>query len=260
MKWLTFVLCVAYDWRLAVRAIRSVWGIAHDVIVAWDANGVTWGGGTFEPPTRDAFCDEVAAAMPDAIGGSFVRDRMRVFEGRFWQPGRTRLELQQAERRALSHLARPGGWIIRLDADEEVINPVELADTLPEPRPGLGVTASYTSVYKVIGETALIYDSVQRFHIGQCEPGSHIEAEGRAQEWFHSPARILHWTMARTEDELWLKLNAMAENSYGPQVIFDAWRATTLTNYHQGKHPGTCYAPETPLRPVPLAMLRRVGQ
>src|SRR5215207_7713569 len=44
MKWLTFVLAVAYDWRLGVRAIRSIWGIAHDIIVGGDGNGRTWGG------------------------------------------------------------------------------------------------------------------------------------------------------------------------------------------------------------------------
>lgn len=257
--WLSVVLAIAYDWRLAVRAIRSVWNIASDIIVGWDGAGRTWGGGQFVPPERWDFIAELCAALP-GTDPHVVEQKVRTIEGRFWNPDfGDRLLLQNRERLALTSLARPGGWIVTLDADEELVNPTEFADWLAgqPPHARHGVTARFTGVYKVIGDVALVYASDRRFPLAAADPGSPIDAEWRAQWWHDSPGHVLHWTMSRTEEELWAKLEALSPTSYSSQLILDCWRATSLDNFTTGIHPGTCYAPETPLRAVPLAMLRK---
>jgi hypothetical protein len=156
--WLSFVFCIAYDWRLALRSIASIWNIADEVLVAWDARGRTWSGDLYRPLDVDVFFDELEASIGEDFGDN--RDRLRVFAGDFYREGVPRQTLQIQERVALTSLCKPGGWIFTLDADEELLNPAEVRAWCEQhpPRPGEGLNCLMTSVYKVIGETALIYD------------------------------------------------------------------------------------------------------
>jgi hypothetical protein len=63
--------------------------------------------------------------------------------------------------------------------------------------------------------------------------------------------------MNRSEDEMRLKLSALSPTSYGVDDCVDVWKETTLSNYLDPvRRPGTCYAPDTPLRAIPVQMLR----
>lgn len=259
--WLTFLYCVAYDWRLAVRSIASVWDIADEIIVGWDDGGHTWGGDHFVPPEPIDFVDHLhldGAAWP----------KLRIVRGDFYAPDRDRQRLQVQERVALSHLARPGGWIVTIDADEELVNPQAFKAWVRDnpPHPGMGLRCSMVSVYKVIGDQALVYDSAQPFPFAQAEPGCFVGAEYRSQTWLDSPAMVLHWHMGRTEEELRTKLRALSPVGDGdglrdPEDMVAVWRETTLDNYAERARRGaTCYADGVPLKVVPLSELRALAE
>ena len=262
---LSFVFAIAYDWRLALRAIAAVWDIADEIIVGWDGRGRTWGGDRYPPIEAPELLDELGVTLPAAGSAS---GKLRLVVADFWAPGRDRRGLQVAERMALTWLARPGNWVCTVDADEELLNPDELrAWALRNPpREGVGLTCGMTSVYKVIGETALIYDSpLKRFHLALPGPGVFIERLQSAQEWIDSPAQFLHWHMGRTEEELRIKLRALCPVG-GPEgtpeertaeEMIRVWRDTTLDNYfHSAPRGATCYPDSASLRAVPMAMLR----
>jgi hypothetical protein len=252
---IAFLMCVAYDWKQAGRAIASIWDIATEVIVSWDRSGLTWSGHPFEPPTEWNLIDDIRGRL--GIAYERIREKLRVISGNFYVPGRGRQALQVQQRLAIAHLARPGVWQVALDADEEFIEPRRFAEHLPAPEPGLGLTVEFRSVYKVIGQTALIFDSDRHFPIAQADPGVFIDGPTRAQHWRPTPGLVLHHHMNRPESDLRLKLASLSPTSYGIDECVDAWKATTMANYLEAaRRPGTCYAPDTPLRAIPVQMLR----
>lgn len=259
--WLSFVFAIAYDWRLAARAIASVWDIADEIIVGWDARGRTWAGDRYIPIEAGELYDVLEGVLPEHVS---LFDKLRLVAGDFYRPDVDRQTLQVQERRALTELCRPGGWIFTLDADEELVNPGELRAWCNDnpPRPGEGLNCLMTSVYKVIGETALVYDHPQRqFPIAQADPGAFIDGQTRAQHWTLCPARLLHWHLGRNEDELRVKLRALSPCGRTPDEMLATWRGTTLENYFDGQPRGaTCYSDSDTLRPVPLAMLRATAE
>lgn len=252
---ISVLMCLGHDWRMAPRAIASVWPIASEVIVSWDRLGLTWAGYPFEPATEWALADGIR----ERLGSTYerVREKLRVISGNFYVPGRERQGLQVQQRLAISHLARSGAWQVTLDADEELIDARAFADGLPPPQPGLGLTVEFRSIYKVIGETALVFDSTRHFPIAQAEPGVFIDGATRAQSWLPTPGLVLHHHMNRPEDELRMKLLSLSPTSFSVEEVIEAWKRTDLGNYLEPVHrPGTCYAPSTPLRAVPIQMLR----
>lgn len=262
--WLSFVFCIAYDWRLAVKAIAAVYDIADEILIGWDGAGRTWAGDWYPTIEPHEFLDEALGAIASEAREAPLVPKLRLFVGDFWAPGRDRQQLQIQERVALTTLCKPGGWIFTLDADEELVNPAEVrawCDANP-PRPGSGLTCTMTSVYKLIGETALVYDQPTRqFPIAQADPGTFIDGRTRAQSWQLCPAHLLHWHLGRDERELAIKLRALSPCSRPPDEMLAIWRATTLENYFDGQpRGGTCYADSDPLRPVPLAMLRATAE
>lgn len=252
---ITALMCISYDWKQAPRAIASVWDIVDEIIVSWDRSGTTWGGFPFEPPTDWQLFDQIR----ERLGRSYerIRGKLRILAGNFYVDGRDRQGLQVQQRLAISHLAQPGSWQLTLDADEELIDPLTFADGLPPPQPGLGVTVAFRSIYKIIGETALVFDSDRHFPIAQSEPGVFIDGMTRAQHWLPVPGLVLHHHMDRPESELRIKLASLSPTAYGIDEVINAWNSTTLANYHEPRpRPGTCYAPDTPLRAIPVTMLR----
>jgi hypothetical protein len=269
--WLSFVFCLAYDWRLGLKAIAAVWDIADEIIVGLDGRGRTWAGDRFTPPEPGEFLDALEATLPDEASGGrgpgdelVLLDRLRLVVGDFWRAGVDRKQLQIQERLALTQLCKPGGWIFTLDADEELVNPAEVRAwcNANPPRPGAGLNCTMTSVYKVIGETALVYDRPARqFPVAQADPGVFIDGETRAQSWQLCPAHLLHWHLGRDERELTIKLRALSPCSRPPDDMVAIWRETTLENYWDGQpRGGTCYSDSDPLRAVPLAMLRATAE
>jgi hypothetical protein len=251
---ISVVMCIAYDWLRAVRAIASVWSIAREVLVSWDRRGLTWDGQTFKAPDEWTLLDR----LRDRIGIAYSegRQKLRLFPGDFWSLGRGRQELQIAQRLAVSQLAAPGGWQLTLDADEVLVDPGNFARQVPRPAPGLGLLVEFRSVYKVIGETALVFDSRRAFPIAQAEPGVFIHGPSRAQQWIQTPGLVVHHHMDRTEDELRMKLGALTPTTWSVDDVVMPWKETTLANFREPRsRPGTCYAPDTPLRAVPVAML-----
>lgn len=256
------LMCVAYDWRLVGRAVASVWDIAKEVLISWDAGGMTWSGHPFEPPSHFQVLDSIRAAVSGhgpfgRAGYTEIREKVRLFPGGYWAPGHERQELQIRQRLALAHLATPGHWQVTLDADEELLNPAAFVATLPALGGDVGATARFVSVYKVIGETALVFDSDRHFPIAMARPGVFIDGMSRAQNWLPTDGVILHHHMDRPEDELRLKLASLSPTSWSSDDMLTAWQETTLENYTEARpRPGTCYHPDTPLRAIPLPMLR----
>lgn len=247
------LLCIAYDWQRAGAAIASVWDIADEIIVSYDRQGITWSGHPFEPPTEWRLFDLIRGHL----GGRFSRERLRFLTGDFYLDGRDRQGLQIQQRLALAQLAKLGNWQLTLDADEEVIEPGRFVSDIPPPQPGLGLTCEFRSVYKVLGETALVFDSRRHFPIAQADPGVFIDGRSRAQHWLPVAGTVLHHHMDRSEDELRLKLAALTPTTYSIEDVVQAWRRTNLGNFRDtALRPGTCYAPDTPLRAIPTQMLR----
>lgn len=258
---LSTIFCVAYDWRLAVGAISSVWSISDEVIVGVDQDRVTWTGRPFDLPLGD-FLRAVQTAV-----GEPVHDKLRVVQRDFYRGGKAHPLMLEAEmRNDLSNVAREGSCLLQLDADEELLNAAELRAWL-EGAPPVQFQGQWISVYKVCGDTAIIAEPKQGQPsftptLGTFHPRQYYRGRlGRMPYTQVSPARLLHWTMGgRTREEIQEKLLGWGHAGERPAAeVLAVWDSVNPDNCHcipdaaPFDHQGS---PLWHLRPVPLAEVR----
>lgn len=245
------MVLAAYDWRRALDKVVSLWPYFDEIIVAWDGHGLTWGGQFFEPPDAQDFEDTVY----NRVGMSAIK--LRVVVGDFWFPGRTRLELEVAERNALSMLLKRDSWICTVDADEEWIDPAATAAWLrTTPNGGMAAAGRYLGVYKVIDETALVYNRAWKVEVATSVAGQWGMPRASAG-LVPSPCKFVNWFLAdRDEAEVRLKLGAMEyAERHDPEPLVAEWKRTTLDNYHSVRGFAGNYV-GVPLVPISVADLR----
>jgi hypothetical protein len=137
----------------------------------------------------------------------------------------------------LGAACRPGNWVVQIDADEILVNPLEFRGFLLNLKPDVAVWATLIPVYKVIGDKALIVGGTpERITVATRSPQLFRCARITGQPYTRSPLRMLHLCWCRTEDELLQKLTNWGHSEeIDINKFVDMWRATTLENYHRLK-------------------------
>lgn len=104
--------------------------------------------------------------------------------------------------------ARPGNWIVQIDADEILLNAEEFRRwlTFVEGR-AQDVGATWLTVFKTFGRRALVIDPPQEVTpIATIYAGHYTAARETGRKFAISPLRLLHYSWGRTPDELRQKL------------------------------------------------------
>jgi hypothetical protein len=229
---------LAYDWPLAGRAIRSVYGIADEVIIGIDSDRVSFAGRPF------AFdCDEFSASLerwdPDS--------KVRVVRDNFHRHPHA-MDNETATRNRLLELARPSNWIVSLDADERLLNAEMLPAFLSKCSPERVVLAEWLFCWKVIGETALVVtppDAI-RFAFRPCAGRRFTYGRKVSGPQVVAPCPLLHWgyggrsqagdghggldTSDRSELERKFEHWGHAHDVH-PGLYLKFWDSVDLTNY-----------------------------
>lgn len=252
----SFAWLVAYDWRRAIPSMARLWRLGVEHVIGYDRGGVTWGGGRFTPPTPEGLR---AALIAAGLSELAVDARLRIVAGDWYSPGVHVADLETHERQSLSWACRKGTVQAWLDADEEPCNWPELVEWFGD-RGGeaIGYTAHQIPVYKVIGDTALVFSRGQRTPVVLGTPGL-FDGPRACCQTAPSPLRLVNWWLdGMTEDELLLKFRAMSYirvADVDPREVLDQWRTVTLENYRTVEgFPGT-YGNQR-LHPISVADLR----
>jgi hypothetical protein len=227
MAGLSFVTPLAYDWKYAFDAIRSYYAIADEIILGLDADRISWSKKPF------AFDD---AAVADLIAQIDTDKKIRIIEGNFHALD-VPLENDTAERRLLGAACHAGNWVVQIDADEILLNPLEFTQIMKNSPPDVCVWAVWLPVYKIIGDKALIVGGqVESTPVATRCP--HLYRFGRVtdQPSALSLMYMLHLSLCRSEEDLVQKLtNWSHSNQIDIDKTVGSWRATSLENYRQLK-------------------------
>lgn len=262
-EWVSFCYVAApYDWRLLVRSIVRVLPVADDVLVCMPLRRL-WNGRHvegFDCPDVERLESAIWDAYPGRDEPEDSRPSVRFVFGDFWRPGFAPLVLEYEERRAMSQLVPAGGWCVQIDADEELLNPEAFAGWLRHGAdPGMEQEVTWLTVWKVIGDVALVVDGHQRAPFATTGRGI---SRGSAGWPAHlSPGVVAHWSVGRTREELRAKLHGQPFAGWyarDPEAFLAMWDATTLENYRDRRNvcPWSPEGQEWPsLRAVSLAEL-----
>ncbi|HTB33696.1 MAG TPA: hypothetical protein VK842_02425, partial [bacterium] len=112
---LSVVTLAAYDWKLGIEAIRRCYAIADEIVVGLDSERISYRGERF--PFNDA-------AFRRALKKVDPQGKVRVLEGDFHSQDDPSAN-ETHERNVLSLACRKGSWVLQIDADEWMVNPLE---------------------------------------------------------------------------------------------------------------------------------------
>jgi hypothetical protein len=227
MAGMSFVTPLAYDWKYAFLAIRSYYAIADEIILGLDADRISWSKRPF--PYDDQ-------AVTKFIAEIDTEKKIRIIEGNYHAHD-VPMDSETAERRQLGAACRAGNWVVQIDADEVLLNPLDLRNFLNGMAHDACVSASWLPVYKIIGDKALVVGGrLEATPVATRSPHRYRAARSTDQSSVASPLNLLHLTWCRSEEELLQKLKNWSHSiQINIEKSVGVWRATTLDNFHQIK-------------------------
>jgi hypothetical protein len=230
------ITLLAYDTAFMIESIKTYVDIVDEIYVGLDENRQTWAGGTYE--LEPGIVDRLKALSP----------KIRILEDQFYIPGLSTMENDTRERNFLSSHIEDFDYILSVDSDEFLLNPEDLRDFLAaEKREEVCILGSWVTVYKELesgylviansegpdlGDVPILTDRTDRF----------VNARWTKQNYVMSPAVLLHFSWARSEEELRKKLdNWSHKEDLGTERHLELWLNANERNYKNYKnfHPVT---------------------
>ncbi|MDX2097009.1 MAG: hypothetical protein SFW36_04470 [Leptolyngbyaceae cyanobacterium bins.59] len=223
MSNLSFITLLSYDYRYAYSAIRSYYELADEIILGLDKDRLTWSGNQFEFDLTgfETFLNQYDHAH-----------KIRLVEDNF-HPLSSARENDTRERNYLSYYCQGDNWIIQIDADEILLNPLPFQEWMLTANPEACIYARWISVFKVLDEFVLAIDPpIEYTAIGIKTPGLYTDCRETSQPRVVSPLNLLHFSWGRSEAELLTKLQNWSHNQdFDIQHYFEFWKSVNAENY-----------------------------
>jgi hypothetical protein len=235
MAGLSFVTPLAYDWKYAFGAIRSYYAIADEIILGVDAERISWSKKPF------SFDDQAVSHFVAEID---TDKKIRIIQDNFHTLDAP-MANETAERKQLGAACRAGNWVVQIDSDEILLNPLVFQKFISSVNPDASVMASWAPVYKIFGNKALVVGGFQEaVRVATHSPHLYRFARVTDQTPVLSPLLLLHLAWCRTEEELLQKLTNWGHSTeIDIEKTVGLWRATTLENYQQLRNFHPLYGP-----------------
>ncbi|HVM32083.1 MAG TPA: hypothetical protein VMU88_03050, partial [bacterium] len=201
---------------------------AQEIILGLDRDRISWSKKPFAFDTQ-AFQKMIRELDPEG--------KIRVVERDFHSQKNPEAN-DTHERNVLSMECRKGNWVIQIDADEVLLNPMEFKAWVDSGKASGMVMATWLLVFKRIGEDFLVVDK-ENHHIavGSRLQNACIGFRHTGQDKCVSPLRLLHFAYGRTPEELKVKLeNWSHSGDFDVERYFEMWKSVTLENYAQFKN------------------------
>lgn len=225
---------MSYDWDFIEPSVKSWIDHVDELIMGLDENRLSWSGKPFSIPADAP--EKVRALSP----------KIRLIEDYFYIAGLAPMECDTRERNLLSTYAQPGDWIVSVDADEIVINPECIKPFLQsQPDKDVCVYGYWITVYKELQDSYLVVGQNDRPLLSDMVFATGVPEQFKiarltSQKRVNCPAVFLHFSWARTEEELYRKLtNWSHSDDFDTDVHMAHWRTANETNYKSFKdfHP-----------------------
>ncbi len=235
--------CVSYDWQFLKNSLPRVYEASDKICLAVDANRMSWGMQPFE-------FDE--QAFLEFVKSVDHHQKVIIYQDEFSvQENNARANCNR-HRTMIADKLGPGGWHIQVDSDEYFLDFPGFTEFLKKLNPSptgrekpFNVLANWIPLYKKLDDGYLYVDFEGQ--LPEMAPFASTRPQydrARHNGFFNviSPYYVVHETWARSEEQLWFKLNnwghaAEELNQEGAkEVYFDRWKSLNKSNYRDFKN------------------------
>lgn len=221
--------CVAYDWGLLAHSLPLVYEAADTICLSIDKDRISWSGNPFswDEPAFQALIRSL-----DPAG------KIRLLEDDFHLAELTPMQNEVRQRQRMADFMGPGGWHVQLDTDEFFLNFTAFAAYLKTIRTKrkVNIVCPWITLYKQVPD-GFFYVKPERFseveYIQVATRWPHYEY-GRRNGFFniHCNFPLLHLSWARSESEMWEKLNNWGHaTDFDVLRYFELWQRVNKDNY-----------------------------
>lgn len=200
--------CVSYDYEMLKKSIPRIYKEADLICLAVDVNRKSWAGNKFE------FDNEAFYSFIKEID---VDNKIDVYEDDFAIPTLNSRENCNRQRMLIAERMGKGGWHIQIDSDEyffdfkgfvaylKALNPNPTGD-----EKGMNVSVNWIPLIKKTKNGYLFVDFKDKIPENAPFATNRPNYERARHNGYFcnlSPFYVLHETWARSEDDLWFKIN-----------------------------------------------------
>lgn len=222
MTGLSFVCLIAYDWKYSFESISSYYSVAEEIILGIDKTRTTWAGNRYELPQE--FFDTIK--LIDPLG------KIKIIEDDFCTEINP-MDNDIRERTILANACIPGNWVVQIDADEVVQDPVHLRNQILSAPKDAQIRICWKTLFKKIPEGDLvIFPHEEHTTIASMERNSFVSARVTRQPGHLVDGYLLHNSWGRTELELYTKLTNWGHAfDFPTNQYLKFWNSVNSVNY-----------------------------
>lgn len=222
MTGLSFVSLISYDWKYSFESISSYYDIADEIILGIDKNRRTWAGNPFVLP--DEFFSMIKERDRD--------NKIRIIEEDFCKELNP-MDNDIAERTYLANQCIEGNWVVQIDADEIVEDPVSLKLAILAAPKDKQIRIRWKTVFKELPEGKLIiYPYEEVTTIASMQRNSFVSARVTNQPGHLIEGYLFHNSWGRTELELYTKLTNWGHAfDFPTKKYLEFWKSVDINNY-----------------------------
>lgn len=232
MKKIQVGFLMSYDYELLKKSIPPVYEHADTIFLALDHKKRTWSGNYFE----------VDASFYKWIKEIDVKNKIEIYEDDFYVSSLEGMQNDTRERFMLANKMGIGNWLIQVDSDEIFIDFKKFVKKLrkydsfldnPKRNP-IQFAGFHINVYKYLDEGMLYINKPTKLLLATNYP-NYKYAKNTKSRIIYDDTYILHEGLARTEEELLLKLDNWSHKHDINATFLEKWRMANKDNYHEIK-------------------------
>jgi hypothetical protein len=229
--------CVAYDWELLKNSIPRIYNDADEICLSIDKDRTSWSGRKYE------FDEKAFLNFVEAID---KQNKIKIYEDVFYNAGKSPIENDNYQRNKMAVFMGDGGWHIQIDSDEYFIDFkgfVEYLKTINLNKKAFNICVNYISLIKKVENGYLCtLNNNERYEYMPMATNVPEYSNARRNGHFNiqSPFFAIHETWARSDDELWNKMNSWGHSKdFNKESYYKLWQSLDADNakYIQNFHP-----------------------
>jgi hypothetical protein len=167
----------------------------------------------------------------------WIRDKVVLFEEKFYIENLSTMECEVRERKLLSVAMGVGNWLIQLDADEYFLDFKKFVSDLREydsflttSKQQIQISAYLVNIYKFVEDGFLYVDEPTRCVVATNLPNYKVGRNTR-KRIIYTKNLIFHETLSRSEKELEFKFKNWGHNAEINPYFLEKWKSATKNNY-----------------------------
>ncbi len=222
--------CVAYDWEMLRYSIPPIYKEADVICLSIDSNRRSWSG-EFYDWDEEGFRRMIAELDP--------LHKIKIYEDQFYLPNLQPIENDARQRNKMAEvLGKEDSWHIQIDSDEYFIDFKGFVTFLKGFKSDrkVNIRCPLINLYKLLPEGILwikpnTFKEIEYAAIATKYP--HYES-ARINGYFNISTAypILHQSWARSEKEMWGKLNSWGHsNEFDVDKYYKLWKDANSKNY-----------------------------